>query len=315
MIIKTPIYKLKTQFDTVNLYIKREDLLPFSFGGNKARIAWEFFADMESKGMDCMVGYGNARSNLSRVLANVNFSRRGVCHIISPSDDDGERVITNNGLMVHACGAVFHECSKTNVSKTVQDVMDECKEQGLKPYYIYGDKFGNGNEAVPVRAYVKVFQEILKQEEELGVHFDSVVCATGTGMTQAGLIAGKSLYGGDCGIYGISVARDAERARAALDKYLQAYGDSIGREITGEVNISDDYICGGYGKYTPNLLRTIKNMYLLNGIPLDPTYTGKAFYGIQDMLSKNMLGQNVLFIHTGGTPLFFDNLHEIFVEV
>ena len=113
----------------------------------------------------------------------------------------------------------------------------------------------------------------------------------------------------------ISVARDAERARAALDKYLQAYGDSIGREITGEVNISDDYICGGYGKYTPNLLRTIKNMYLLNGIPLDPTYTGKAFYGIQDMLSKNMLGQNVLFIHTGGTPLFFDNLHEIFVEV
>ncbi len=315
MIIKTPIYKLKTQFDTVNLYIKREDLLPFSFGGNKARIAREFFSDMESKGMDCIVGYGNARSNLSRVLANVNFSRRGVCHIISPSDDDGERVITNNSLMVHACGAVFHECSKTNVSKTVQDVMDECKEQGLKPYYIYGDKFGNGNEAVPVRAYVKVYQEILKQEEELGVHFDSVVCATGTGMTQAGLIAGKSLYGGDCIIYGISVARDAERARAALDKYLQAYGDSIGRKITGEVNISDDYICGGYGKYTPNLLRTIKNMYLLNGIPLDPTYTGKAFYGIQDMLSQNMLGQNVLFIHTGGTPLFFDNLREIFVEV
>lgn len=216
--------------------------------------------------------------------------------------------------MVHACGAIFHECSKTNVAETVETVMDECIEQGLKPYYIYGDKFGNGNEAVPVRAYVKVYREILKQEEEIGIHFDSIVCATGIGMTQAGLIAGKSLYGGDCRIYGVSVARNAVKEKAVLEKYLQAYGASIGQNIKGEINLADDYLCGGYGKYTPDLLCMIKEMYLSNGIPLDPTYTGKAFYGLQDMLRKNMLGQNVLFIHTGGTPLFFDNIHKIFSE-
>lgn len=220
--------------------------------------------------------------------------------------------MTNNSLMAHACGAVFHECSKTGVSETVQAVMDECRAKGLRPYYIYGDKFGNGNETVPVRAYVKVYQEILKQGKELGVHFDSIVLPTGTGMTQAGLIAGKFLYGGDCGIYGVSVARDTVKEKAVLGKYLRAYGDSIGRKITGEINLTDEYLCGGYGKYTPDLLGTIKEMYLRNGVPMDPTYTGKAFYGIRDMIAKRMLGQNILFIHTGGTPLFFDSINKIF---
>lgn len=77
MSFKTPISKLKTDLLGLNLYIKRDDLLPYSFGGNKARIAWEFYNDMDTKGFDCMIGYGNARSNLSRVLANVNSIRGG----------------------------------------------------------------------------------------------------------------------------------------------------------------------------------------------------------------------------------------------
>lgn len=62
---------------------------------------------------------------------------------------------------------------------------------GIKPYYIYGDKFGHGNEAVPVRAYEKVYREILEQEEQMGIRFDYIFLPTGTGMTQSGLLAGK----------------------------------------------------------------------------------------------------------------------------
>ena len=74
---KTPIRKCKTDLNSLDIYVKRDDLLPFSFGGNKSRIAQEFYADMDVKGKDCMIGYGNARSNLSRALANANSYRGG----------------------------------------------------------------------------------------------------------------------------------------------------------------------------------------------------------------------------------------------
>lgn len=311
----TPIIKVRWPGLKCNLYMKRDDLLPFSFGGNKARIAYEFYADMDAKGKDCMIGYGNARSNLNRALAALNSVRGGICHIISPADDDGRRLVTNNSLLVNACGAIFHECTKQNVAMSVASVMEECIESGLKPYYIYGDEYGNGNEATPVRAYVKVYQEILRQEIEFGIHFDSIVLATGTGMTQAGLIAGQCLYGGKAAIYGISIARDAKREREILQKYLYVYGDGLGKNFKNvEINLVDDYLFGGYGQYTSELLNISKKMYLMNGVSLDLTYTSKAFYGLQDMLKKDSLGENILFIHTGGTPLFFDNIEKIFAE-
>jgi D-cysteine desulfhydrase len=121
-------------------------------------------------------------------------------------------------------------------------------------------------------------------------------------------------------VVGVSVARKNEIEKNVLKKYVEAYGESIGKNLElKSINLTDDYICGGYGKYTPELIKTIREMYISNGIPLDPTYTGKAFYGMIDMLQKGMLGnkqikpsENVLFIHTGGTPLFFDNIREIF---
>ena len=93
----TPIQKIDTNNN--NFYIKRDDLLPFSFGGNKVRIAYEFLSDMKKKNKNCMIAYGNARSNLCRVIANLCSVKKIPCHIISPSDDDGQRVTTNNRLL------------------------------------------------------------------------------------------------------------------------------------------------------------------------------------------------------------------------
>lgn len=76
-----------------------------------------------------------------------------------------------------------------------------------------------------------------------------------------------------------------------------------------EIEICDDYLCGGYGKYNEELLITTKRMMREHGIPLDVTYTGKAYYGMKEYIESNSLkNKNILFIHTGGTPLFFDNL-------
>lgn len=309
----TPIIKAKAPIGNINLFIKRDDLLPFSFGGNKARIAQEFYADMDTKGKNCMIGYGNARSNLSRALANMNSVRGGKCHIVSPADDDGGRIITNNSFMVHTCGAKFHECSKQKVAETVEQVMQQCEKNGFRPYYIYGDKYGKGNEAVPVRAYAKVYQEILEQEKQLGIQFDYIFLATGTGMTQSGLLAGKAYAKRENQkIIGISVARKKEQETQIIENYLEAFfkeNPMYPLDKHPEILVDDDYLCGGYGKYTEAVKEMIRFMFVENGIALDPTYTGKGFYGMTEYLKKNGIKDaNVLFIHTGGTPLFFDNI-------
>ena len=83
--------------------------------------------------------------------------------------------------MVLACSAEFHYCKKTNVKETVEHVLKELRDRGLKPYYIYGDSTGKGNEQTPLLAYVKVYEDIKGQ-------FDYIFLATGNGMTQGGAL-------------------------------------------------------------------------------------------------------------------------------
>ncbi len=307
---KTPIVPCYRMEPNNEIYIKRDDLIPYSFGGNKVRIADEFFSDMKDQGKNCMVGYGSARSNLCRALANMSYSKLGdgYCHIISPLEDDGSRIHTNNSLIVKSSGAIVHECQKTNVSETVSKVMSDCKQAGLKPYYIYGDSNGKGNEAVPVRAYAKVYEEIKGE-------FDYIFLATGTGMTQAGLLAGKKINKGNEKIVGISISRDSGKESAIIQDYLKAYykSENILYDGRDEITVIDDYLESGYGKYSEEVLDTIRSMFLINGIPMDTTYTGKAFHGMLKYIKReNIKGKRILFLHTGGTPLFFDKIDEIF---
>ena len=301
-------------YNNNNIYVKRDDLLPFSFGGNKVRIAYEYIKDLKKKNNNCLIGYGNAKSNLCRVLANLCKQYNLPCYIVSPSNDDGSREKTNNSSIVKACGAEIVECSKNNVADTILSIIKECERNGMNAYYINGDIYGKGNEAVPVEAYVKVYSEILEQSLSMTIGFDYIFTATGTGMTQSGLIAGKQIYGGKPEIIGISVARQAEKEKEVISQFLRAYYEKKGVHIKtkDDIIVIDDYICGGYGKYNNEIIEVIKGMMLHTGIPLDTTYTGKAFYGMIEHLKKNNIrDKNILFIHTGGTPLFFDNIDKI----
>ena len=294
----TPVIQITDEKNSI--YVKRDDLLPFSFGGNKVRIALEFIEDMKKQGKDCIVGYGNARSNLSRALANLCYQFKIPCHIISPADEDGTRIDTYNSKMVLACDAKFYYCKQTDVKETVESVLKSLREEGLNPYYIYGDSTGKGNEHTPLLAYIKVYEEIKDQ-------YDYIFLATGTGMTQGGLLAGKAINNGNETIIGISVARSAAQETEVLRRSLECFSSKIKKIGNCEINVEDAYLCDGYGTYNCQIEKTIHQQLICNGMPLDPTYTGKAFWGMQDCLKKNGITEKkVLFIHTGGAPLFFD---------
>lgn len=305
----TPIHLLYRDGQNNCIYAKREDLLPFSFGGNKVRIGLELMADMKSAGCDHMIAYGNARSNLCRVLSNLCAMENLPCTILSPADDDGTTADSFNQQMCRTFGAEIVPCLKTGVRDTVEAALENSRTKGQTPYYIYGDSLGGGNLITPVRAYRKVWQELLSQQKEMGLSFQHLFLASGTGMTQAGLICGKLLDGGDTAIHGISIARSRENGSTHLLRYIRAFLDDPA--LTPEMDFTDEYALS-YGEYTVPMLTAAKTALVRYGLPLDLTYTGKAFYGMQqELLRRNISDQNILFLHTGGTPLFFDKLDEI----
>ncbi|MBO5502130.1 MAG: pyridoxal-phosphate dependent enzyme, partial [Clostridia bacterium] len=191
----TPLY-LHQQLPGGNqVYLKREDLLPYSFGGNKARIGFCYLEDMQKKGCNHMLAYGNARSNLCRVLSNLCAAHGFRLTILSPADDDGQQRPSMNGALCRQLGAEIIPCLKTGVAESVDAAMEAIRAAGDIPYYIYGDRTGQGNRHVPVAAYASQYAPLMEQcKAQMGAVPDVICLATGTGMTQAGLLCGQSVY-------------------------------------------------------------------------------------------------------------------------
>lgn len=304
--MKTPLYKLYS--DKNNVYIKRDDLIPFSFGGNKYRIAKSFIDDMEAKNANHIISYGPPSSNLCRVIANMAKSKGVKCSIVSIKMENNFEYY--NSRILKGLGAEQIFCTRDNVAKTIEKTLNDSRNSGFVPYYIYGDKYGNGNEKVPVSAYYDVFSEIVEQEKELGIHFDNIYLAAGTGMTYSGLLCASLDNDLSHNITALSISRCCDDGLKYIKKYVEAFrGVPVDERL---INFIDKYRIQ-YGEYNQGILRTIKQVFGRFGVPLDPIYTGKAFWAMENEL-KNLKGQNVLFIHTGGTPIFFDFAKNIMEE-
>ena len=291
------------EYNGNHLWIKREDLIPFSFGGNKARKAQLFFQDIDRGKYDCVVTYGSGSSNHCRVIAN-ECCRRGMkCYIISPEEASES---TFNSQMMEMVGAKTIIVPVAMVHDTIERMLSELKETGKHPYFIEGGGHGN----IGTETYVQCYMEIKEQEKEMGCHFDYFFFASGTGTTHAGLICGQLLSEDERKIIGISIARKNPRGRnIVLDSIRSYLGDRSSEDKIQAVTFFIDDYTDGYGKEDNKVKETIKTVLKIYGIPLDATYTGKAFMGMTEYI-KDLKDKNILFIHTGGTPLFFDELRK-----
>ncbi len=296
--------------DNNNIYMKREDFIPFSFGGNKARKAMCFFKEIVRFGCDCVVTYGSSSSNHCRIISNLAASRNLPCIIIGPEEASEE---TYNSKMMNIFGAEIITVPLKDVYDTIENKLAELRSKGLNPYFIEGGGHGN----LGTQAFVECYDEIKQYEIENNIHFDYIFFASGTGTTHAGLVCGQLINKDKRKIVGISIARRNPRGRQVVVDSIKAYlteksidcNDAV---IDDSTIFLDDYICGGYGVYSDDVKDTIKMMLVKHGIPMDSTYTGKAYTGMLDVIKRaNITGKNILFIHTGGTPLFFDSIRQL----
>lgn len=291
----TPIISLG-EFHSNQLFIKREDLIPYSFGGNKARKAILFFQEIDNGDYDSVVTYGSSHSNHCRVVANMAAARGLKCVIIGPEEVSDA---TFNSQMMELFGAEIITVPVDQVHDTIEAKLEELKNAGRNPYFIPGGGHGN----LGTEAYFQCYEEIRQQGD-----FDYIFFASGTGTTQAGLICGKLKNKGNEKIIGISIARKNPRGRDVILESIREYLGENDRAEEATVFI-DNYIGDGYGKESNDIKQIISDVLIRYGIPLDSTYTAKAFLGMEKYIQEKQINnKKLLFIHTGGTPLFFDDI-------
>ena len=328
-----------------HIYMKRDDKLPFSYGGNKVRIAHELMTDIRAGGYTAVISYGSASSNMNRAIADMANAYGIKCYVIIKTEHGAEakaetenvseakavketenvseaehkleaRVRTSveketeNERLVKRTGAELIYCSDNNVRACVEAVLARAAEEGYKPYYIYGDSTGSGNELSLMRASCREYAEIKAYELENSIDFDAIVLTAGTGMTIAGLAAAvndelKATGTHTPKLIGISAARTTANSLAHIRNDLLTYYKGDESRIKQLPQIIDNYLCGGYGQYNDDIESVILDMES-KGTALDPCYTGKSYCGMLSEIRKGHLKGDILFIHTGGYPVYLD---------
>ena len=191
-------------------------------------------------------------------------------------------------------------------------LLEEEEAAGRKVYLApIGGSLLEGSMDRPLGAlgYVVAFAELLEQARACGFTPGTVVLATGSAGTQAGLLAGAKLLSPETRIVGISVAGSAPD----ISRYVKNIADAVmnhlgeGGEVSDrEVIVFDDYLGEGYGILNDQITDAIGIVAREEGVLLDPVYTGKSMVGLMDLAGRGYFGEEeVVFLHTGGTPALF----------
>jgi D-cysteine desulfhydrase family pyridoxal phosphate-dependent enzyme len=289
-----------------SLFVKRDDMTDLAFGGNKARKLEFLFADAKNQGADVLIATGAVQSNCACMVASAarRLGMKPVLVLVGKEPD----VYDGNLLLDKLLSAEirFVEDYGSNIQDSVNSLADEFREKGHNPYVIPV----GASTPLTVPGYALAMEELVNQFNTLGENFDSIVCACGTGGTQAGLIFGAKLLDVTAKILSASVfasKADASRTVAQLVNGSAELLDVDFSMVPEEVTVFDDYIKEGYGVLNKEVTEAIKLVAETEGIFLDPVYTGKAMVMLIDLIKKDYFKKddNVVFFHTGGLPAIF----------
>ena len=310
----TPIEYLpnfsKALGNKVNVYIKRDDLLPGCAGGNKTRKLDFSIADALAQGADTIITCGAVQSNHCRLTLAWAVHEGLDCHLVLEERVKGSYnpEASGNNFLYHLLGvkSITVVPGGSPMMEEMEKVAEKLRAQGKKPYIVPG---GASNK-IGALGYVSCAQEIMQQMFEMGLNFDHVVVPSGSAGTHAGMIAG--FYGNsmDVPMIGIDVSRPGDVQQGIVHKLAQETLDYIGAGVTlpeEKVVCFGDYYQPGYSIPNDGMVEAVKMLAQTEAILLDPVYSGKAMSGMIDLIRKDYFpkGANVLFLHTGGSPALY----------
>lgn len=283
-----------------NIHVFRDDLYPFLGGGNKGRKMDYIGNDINAKGANALVTTGGIQSNHNRAVAVFAAMHGMRCTLVIHGSKKDFETQTGNALVMRLSGAeIVLVDSPTEIGPAMDEAMEQYKNEGYRPYYIWG----GGHTMEGGLAYIDAVEILKEYCEKKNWRPDYIFHASGTGSTQAGIMAGLDKYGlDDTQVIGISVGRKREAAEKVVSEFYHELCEHYDINCKGrETIVLDDYLMGGYAQYNEELKQLSLDSIKMYGLTLDTCYTGKAFYGMQDYIKKNKLeDKEVLFWHTGG---------------
>lgn len=310
----TPLEHLKHLSETLkgpNIYMKRDDLLGLAAGGSKTRKLEFLMADALAQHADVIITCGAVQSNHCRLTLSAAIKEGLKCHLVLEERVPGSYNPHANGnnLLFELMGT-----SGITVVPGGSDMMAEM-EKVAQVYRVEGHRAYiipvGGSNAIGDLEYVACAQEIQSQLFEESIAIDRIYVASGSGGTHAGLLAGFELTNAHIPVVGICINNNpAQRQRESVYRLVQAVEDKLEVPHTipeSKVIVYDNYVGEGYALPTAAMIDAVRFTAQTEGILLDPVYTGKAMAGMIDLIKKNRYpnDQNVLFLHTGGTPALY----------
>lgn len=310
-----------------DLFIKREDLTGLAFGGNKSRKLEFIIPDVLKKQADVIITWASVQSNwcLQTAAAARRFGISPVLILFKtydlPNEYDGNLLLdfildADIRIRESSQGKIFHD---SDIEAAVEEAVKEVKERGHVPYVApVGGSMVSWSMEKPLGAisYVNAFVEMAEQAQALGVDFNTVIHASGSGGTQAGLLVGAKALRPETRILGISVLEEREPFRRDVLTIARDTVQALELDLElseEDVIVYDEYIRDGYGIVNEDVAQAVRLFAINEGIFIDPVYTGKALVALKDLIDKSLIkpDDKVVFMHTGGTPALFPNKHLI----
>ena len=296
--------RLSKQLGGPRIWVKRDDLTGFGLSGNKVRKLEFCIADALSQGCDTLLTCGGVQSNHCRATALAARQLGLDVHLVLRTDEAPSR--DGNLFIDQLLGATISYISKpeyaAGIGPIYQGIIDDYVRLGRK---VYSMPVGASDE-VGLWGYIAASEELAGDFREHGITPQHIVCATGSGGTQGGLTLGVELFGLPARVWGVAVCDDAAYFEQKIRDDISAWGLRYNGHVSvDELSIAtiDGYVGPGYGRATPVVFETIARLARLEGLLLDPIYTGKAFYGMVEEIRSGQrfaAADDIVFIHTGG---------------
>jgi len=321
--LPTPLEHLPRLSDYLGgpqIYVKRDDCTGLATGGNKTRKLEYSMGEAVEQAADTIITVGAVQSNHVRQTAAA-AARLGMgCEILLEhrvTDASDAYLNSGNVLLDRIFGATLHEYpAGTDFPGEMQALADRCKADGKSPYVIPG---GASNKTGAL-GYANCAFELVAQANDAGLVVDHIVTATGSAGTQAGMIVGLKAL--NCGIpllgINVSIGKDEQEEKVyklacETAEYIGA-GGIVRRE---DVVANADYVGPGYGRRTDEMNEAVMLLARLEGLLLDPVYSGKALAGLIDLVRNGHFDKsdNVVFLHTGGAVALFAYADQLEFEI
>jgi L-cysteate sulfo-lyase len=297
-----------------NLYIKRDDCTGLGTGGNKTRKLEFLMGEAQAQKADVIITQGATQSNHARQTVAIAAKMGMQCEILLENRTgftEPEYKHSGNVFLDVLYGARVQEYpGGTDMNAAMATLAEQLRAKGKRPYVIPG----GGSNAVGALGYVVCALEMVDQFNTLGLNVDHVVHATGSAGTQAGLVAGLQGSRSLIPVLGIGVRAPQPAQEQSVYNLAVKTAELLG--VPGAVSRESvvancNYVGDGYGVPTPGMVEAVTMLARLEGILLDPVYSGKGMAGLIDLCRKGFFkkGQNIVFLHTGGAVGLYGYTH------